>query len=150
MAAIRPSTDGVVARNNTKVFLLVNGVAVGRIQSIREDIANNVQVLDELGRAFAVELKKGITHYTFSIAKFYVRKDVFEGIKLGQIFSLELRDRANVSDTDSSGSEQTLEYFERCAITSISRDYTVGAATVGENASVVAIGQGHDVVDSVY
>jgi hypothetical protein len=67
---------------------------VGRVQSFREDITNNVQVLDELGRAFAVELKKGITHYTFNIARFYTRKDVFRSLKLGRVFGLQVQDHA--------------------------------------------------------
>jgi hypothetical protein len=137
------SGDNIQARNSTKVFLKINGVRVGRVQSLRQDITNNVQVLNELGRSFAVELKKGITNYTFSIAKFYARADAFEAIKLGQVFSLAIIDYAGVDD--GGGSEDTLEYFERCAIQTISRDYTIGAATVGENATVVAIGQGHTV-----
>ncbi len=137
------SGDNIQARNSTKVFLKINGVRVGRVQSLRQDITNNVQVLNELGRSFAVELKKGITNYSFSIAKFYARSDAFEAIKLGQVFSLTIIDYAGVDD--GGGNEDTLEYFERCAIQTISRDYTVGAATVGENATVVAIGQGHTV-----
>lgn len=136
-----PSYDGIVARNSTKVYIEVNGSRVGRLQSVREDITNNIQVLDELGRAFAVELKKGITHYSFTIARFYARQDVFDSLKLGQIFALSIVDTANVDDTGQ-GQREVLEYFERCAITSISRDYTVGQAVVGENAQVVTIGQG--------
>lgn len=148
MAAITPSGDGIVSRNSSKVYLVVNGQPVGRVQSIREDITNNVQVLDELGSQFAVELKKGITHYTFSIAKFWCRADSFDAIKLGQPFSLQLQDRSNIADfsgdplQSGSGSQETLEYFERCAVTSISKDFTNGQAVVGMNASVVAIGKG--------
>lgn len=137
-----PSTDGVVVRNSTKVYIEVNGARVGRVQSVREDISNNVQVLDELGSAFAVELKKGITHYSFSVARFFCRSDAFERLKLGQIFSLSIIDSSNSDDTGA-GSREILEYFERCSIATISRDYTVGQATVGENAQVVTIGQGH-------
>jgi hypothetical protein len=136
-----PSYDGIVSRNSTKVYIEVNGQRVGRLQSVREDITNNVQVLDELGRAFAVELKKGITHYSFSIARFYARSDVFDSLKLGQIFALSIVDTSSVDDTGA-GQREVLEYFERCSITTISRDYTVGQAVVGENAQVVTIGQG--------
>lgn len=137
------STDNIQARNSTKVYIKINGARVGRVQSLQQSITNNVQVLNELGRAFAVELKKGITQYSFSIAKFYARNDAFEAIKLGQVFKLEILDEAGVDDAG--GSTDTLELFERCAVQSITRDYTTGAATVGENASVVAIGQGHTV-----
>lgn len=147
--ATTPSPDSIVSRNASKVYLAINGSPIGRVQSIRQDITNNVQVLDELGSQFAVELKKGITHYTFSIAKFFCRADAFEAIKLGQIFSLAVQDRSNVANflndplqQTAGGTEEQLEYFERCAITSISRDFTVGQAVVGLNASVVAIGQG--------
>lgn len=147
---VSASVDSVVARNNSKVYIVVNGAAVGRVQSISESIANNVQVLDELGSQFAVELKKGITHYTFQIARFYCRSDAFEAIKLGQVFSLEIHDRSNVASFSNDplaggGAEEILEKFSRCAITSLTRDYSVGQASVGENASVVAIGQGADV-----
>ena len=128
------SIDGVTARNNTKVYIEVNGKRVGRVQSFREDITNNVQVLDELGSAYAVELNKGITHYTFTIARFYCQRDVLEPLKLGQIFSLKVRDYG--------ASSETLEYFKHCAIQSISRDFTVGQAVVAENATVVVAGKG--------
>lgn len=136
------SSDTIQARNSTKVYIQINGSRVGRIQSLQQSITNNVQVLNELGRSFAVELKKGITSYSFSIAKFYARADAFEAIKLGQVFKLEIIDTAGTDDVG--GAADTLEMFERCAVQSITRDYTIGAATVGENASVVAIGQGVD------
>lgn len=137
------SIDAFAARNNTRVYILLNGERVGRVQSIREDIQNNVQVLSELGRAYAVELKKGITTYTFSIAKFYCRNDAMDSLKLGQIFSLAIRDvAATMEDGSGGGAAEILEYFAACAITSISRDYTNGAASIGENASVVTIGKG--------
>ena len=74
------STDNIQARNSTKVYIKINGARVGRVQSLQQSITNNVQVLNELGRAFAVELKKGITQYSFSIAKFYARNDAFEAM----------------------------------------------------------------------
>lgn len=136
-----PSVDSIIARNNTGVVIVLNGQKVGRVQSIREDISNNVQVLSELGRAYAVELKKGITTYTFSIASFYCRSDVMDKLKLGEIFSLVIRDEKTVG-SDGTGSPENLEYFERCAFQSVSRDYTVGQASVGQNAQVVVVGKG--------
>lgn len=132
------SVDSTTARQNVKVFLRVkkeNGTyqRVGRVQSFREDQTNNVQVLDELGSEFAVELAKGITHYTFSIARFYCRADVFDALKLGQTFALEINDQAT---------NELLEQFGQCAISAISRDYTVGQAVVAESVTVVAIGSG--------
>lgn len=140
-----PSSDALYARNATRIYLNVTlpggkPQRVGRVQSMREDITNNVQVLDELGRAYAVELKKGITHYTFSIAKFYCRSDVFDSLKLGSIFGLSISDHNNAYSAYS-----TLEYFSRCAITAISRDFTIGQAVVGENATVVTIGKGIEI-----
>lgn len=136
-----PSVDSLYARNNTKVFLLVDGQRVGRVQSFREDISNNVQVLSELGRDIAVELKKGITTYAFTIARFYTRNDVFRDLKTGGVFSLMVRDTAGLN-IDGTGGAEILEYFSKCMIQSISTDYTNGAATVAQNASVVAIGRG--------
>src|SRR3954470_6820775 len=92
------SYDNINARNNTKVYLVIDGQRVGRVQSFSESIANNVQVLAELGRQYMVELKKGITSYTFSIAKFYCRSDVSDKIKLGSVFSLMIRDTAPGDD----------------------------------------------------
>lgn len=141
--AQNPSIDGSYARNNTKVYLVVNGQRVGRIQSVRLDQSNNVQVLDELGRDVAVELKKGITHYSFSVAKFYARNDVFSDIRDGAIFSLAVRDTAGVN-TDGTGraGPQVLEFFQSCMVQTVSFDYTAGAVTVGLNANIVTIGRG--------
>lgn len=136
-----PSVDSFNARNNTKVYILVDGQRVGRVQSFREDITNNVQVLSELGRDFMVELKKGITAYSFSIARFYTRKDVFRSLKTGGVFSLMVRDTAGLND-NGTGAAEILEFFQKCMIQTISYDYTNGAATIGQNASVVAIGRG--------
>jgi hypothetical protein len=143
------SLDGVTTRSSTKVHLIINGSRVGRVQSLQQSTTNNVQVLSELGSQFAVELKKGITTYTFTIARFYTRKDAFEKLKLGQIFSLEITDDANVSDftndplVSGAGSMVVLELFQACSMTTVARDYTVGQAVVAENATVVTIGQGH-------
>ncbi len=100
MAVQDPSIDSVNARNNTKVYLSINHQRVGRVQSFRQDVSNNVQVLTELGRDVAVELKKGITIFTFSIARFYCRSDAMDAIKGGQVFSLGIRDTAG---SDGSG-----------------------------------------------
>lgn len=136
-----PSVDQFFARNNTKVFILVNGERVGRVQSFREDVSNNVQVLSELGRDIAVELKKGITTYAFTIARFYTRNDVFRALKTGGVFSLMVNDTAGLN-SNGTGSTEVLEFFDKCMIQSISYDYTNGSATVAQNASVVAIGSG--------
>jgi hypothetical protein len=96
-------------------------------------------------------MKKGITTYTFSIARFYTRSDAFEALKLGQFFSLEITDNSNTSDfsgdplNSGAGQSTILELFQSCSITSISRDYSIGQAVVAENASVVTIGQGASV-----
>lgn len=133
--------DSLFSRNSTRISILYDGQRVGRVQSVRADMDNNVQVLAELGTAYMAELKKGITRYSFTIAKFYARSDVMDLLKLGRVFSLALHDSNLVSD-GGSGRPQVLEYFSQCMMTSVSRDYTVGQATVGENASVVTIGKG--------
>lgn len=135
------AVDGIYSRNSTRIEIVFNGQKVGRVQSMREDITNNVQVLRELGYAYAAEMKKGVTEYRFSIARFYARNDVMDALKGGRVFSLALQDQNLVSD-GGSGRPQVLEYFAKCMIDSISRDYTIGQASVGENATVVAIGKG--------
>lgn len=136
------STDNINARNNTKVFILINGSRVGRVQSFSESIANNVQVLAELGNQYMVELKKGITSYSFSIAKFYCRSDVSDTIKNGQVFSLMIQDTAPGDQAQAAA--QVLELFQNCMVQSIDRSFTAGQATVAENAQVVTIGKGID------
>lgn len=135
------AVDGIYSRNSTRIYLLVNGQRVGRVQQFREDIANNVQVLAELGNAYMAELKKGITRYSFTIARFYARNDVMDDLKLGRVFSIAVRDQNLVSD-GGNGRSQQLEYFPACMIDNMSRDYTIGQASVGENATVVTIGKG--------
>lgn len=129
-----PSLDGLIARNNTLINLLINGQRVGRVQQFREDINNNVQVLAELGSAFMVQLNKGITSYSFSLSRFTCRQDAMDVLKKGQVFGLEVQDAGDGG--------VSLEYFPSCAIASLSRDYTIGQASVGENASVAVIGEG--------
>jgi hypothetical protein len=146
-----PSLDSITARSSTKVYLSVAGRRVARVQSLQQSITNNIQVLNELGSQFAVELKKGITSYSFTIARFFTRLDAFEDLKLGQVFALEIFDNSAVSDfsgdplTSGSGAATILELFQACSITTISRDFTVGQAVVAENATVVTIGQGYAV-----
>lgn len=142
MAAIppkqNPSIDSTFARNATKVNLAIKvpgggWARVGRVQSMTEDISNNVQVLMELGSQVAVELKKGITTFTFSIAKFYVRSDVFDQLIGGAIFGMQI--------SDNSGSRAVvLEQFNQCAMNSVSRSFAQGQATIAQNATVVTIG----------
>lgn len=140
-----PSTDAIQARNSTKVNLAFqipggNWARVGRVQSMSEDISNNVQVLMELGSQFAVELKKGITTFSFSIARFYVHTDVFDGLSNGATFAMQITD-------DSGNGSVVLEQFQSCAINTISRSFQQGQATVGQNASVVVIGQSYGQAD---
>lgn len=131
-----PSIDSLIARNNTLINLLINGQRVGRVQQFREDINNNVQVLAELGSAFMVQLNKGITSYSFSLSRFYCRTDAMDLLKKGQVFGLEVQDRGDGG--------ASLEYFPSCSIAQLSRDYTVGQASIGENATVAVIGEGID------
>jgi hypothetical protein len=140
-----PSIDSVIARNATKIELAFNvsgsgWVRVGRVQSMSQDTANNVQVLSELGSQFAVELKKGITTFSFTIAKFYVHTDVFDPLRSGAIFGIQLSDTSVVPTS-------VLEQFQSCSMNSVSRQYTSGQATVAQNASVVAIGQSYGAPD---
>lgn len=136
-----PSIDGLYSRNSTRIVMQVtppsgHAFTVARVQSMREDITNNIQVLDELGSAYAVELKKGITHFTFNVAKFLTRSESFEPLKAGQIFSL------NVHDLAASSGEKTIEFFKHCAINTISSSYSVGQAVVALNATIVVAGRG--------
>ena len=142
-----PSIDGAISRSAVKVYITINGVAVGRVQTITESVNNNVQRLMEFGTQFAVELKKGITTYDFQIARLFTRSDAFEAIKLGQVFGLEILDRSNIADfsTDplvAGGNTEVLEMFTSCALNTWTRTYNSGQATVAENASVMAIGAG--------
>lgn len=149
MAAIppiqNPSIDGLASRNATRVNLAIRlpggaWARVGRIQQVSEDISNNVQVLTELGSQVAVEMKKGITTYSFSISRFYVRSDVFDQLRNGAIFGLMITDDSGVLPNGGGGSSIILEQFAQCAITSISRSFGQGQTTVAQNASVVTIG----------
>lgn len=133
------SIDSVTSRNNTGVTIILNGLRVGRVQSFREDQANNVQVLAELGSAYMVEMQKGITVYTFQIARFLSRNDVFDALKNGAVFTLATRE--NITAADGTPVAESLAYFGRCMIQSISRDYTVGQAAIGVNAQVVTVGK---------
>lgn len=123
----------ITSRNATRINLVVNGARVGRVQSMSRSANNNIQVLRELGAQVAVELKKGISEYTFSIAKMLIRNDVFVELEQGAIFSLETKDEAV--------SGEQLDLFNFCAFNSIDRQYTAGQATVALNTTVVTIGQ---------
>lgn len=155
-----PSIDAIVSRNATQVNLAIQipgtsgWTRVGRVQSMSEDISNNVQVLMELGSQFAVELKKGISTYTFSIAKFYVHTDVFDKLVNGMIFGLQIQDSSSsalsgvgAAQSAPAASASTLEYFSSCSINTVSRSFQQGQATVAQNASVVAIGQSYGAPD---
>jgi hypothetical protein len=142
-----PSIDSTFSRNATRINVAIKlpggaWARVGRVQSIQEDIANNVQVLAELGSQVMVELKKGITQFTFSIAKMYVRSDVFDQLRDGAIFGLMISDDSAVVP-NGGGRSIVLEQFKSCALTSVSRTFTSGQATVAQNASVVTIGTSH-------
>src|ERR1035437_839222 len=131
----KSSVDSTTSRNATKInlrFLMPGGNSwerVGRVQSLSEDITNNVQALMELGSQYVVELKKGITSFTFSIAKMYVRGDKFDDLVNGAIFGLEIADEG-IQLSDGTLSPEIIEQFSYCAVTSISRSFQQGQATV--------------------
>ena len=131
--SLSQSGNTITSRNATRINVLLNGARIGRVQSMSRSGNNNIQVLRELGAQVAVELKKGISEYTFSIAKMLIRTDPFIELEQGAIFSLETKDEAV-------GGEQ-LDLINYCAINSIDRQYAAGQATVALNASVVTIGQ---------
>lgn len=141
-----PSIDGVYSRNATKVNLAIqlpgvnNWARVGRIQSVSEDISNNVQVLGELGSQVMVELKKGISTFTFSIAKMYARSDIMDQLIAGAIFGLMITDDSGVSPGGVGGNSIVLEQFKQCSLNTVSRQFTTGQATVALNSQVVTIG----------
>lgn len=146
MASFDQSVDNFSARNSTKIYLAIQPEGqsyqrIGRVQSMDESRTNNFQVLTELGRDYAVELKKGITTFTFTIARFWVRSDVIDTLKNGLPFSLWVKDGTNLNP-DGTGSAEVLEYFQWCAITALSRSFTNGQVTVAENATVAIAGPG--------
>jgi hypothetical protein len=146
MSQYDQSIDAFSARNSTKIYLVIQPEGqpeqrVGRVQSMDESRTNNFQVLTELGRDVAVELKKGITVFTFTIARFWVRSDIIDTIKGGLPFSLWINDGTNLNANGTGGAE-VLEYFQHCALTSLSRSFSNGQVTVAENASVVVAGSG--------
>lgn len=136
MADTSRSIDQVAGRNNTLITIKLDGRRVGRVQQFREDQSNNVQVLAELGRDVMVEMLRGIRSYSFTIASFYCHQDVMDQLKDGAVFSLD------VTDENAGVGSEVLEHFSRCMIQSVSRDYTVGQAAVGQNAAVVVVGSG--------
>lgn len=146
MASFDQSVDAFSARNSTKIYLEIQAEGgkkerIGRVQSMDESRTNNFQVLTELGRDYAVELKKGITTFTFTIARFWVRSDVMDNLKSGLPFSLWVKDGTNLN-ADGTGSAEVLEYFQWCAVTALSRSFTNGQVTVAENATVAIAGPG--------
>lgn len=134
---MNPSTDTLTTRNNTLIVLTMNGQRVGRVQQFSEEINNNVQVLAEIGRDYMVELQRGIVSYTFSMAKFLARADVFDDLKLGKVFGLAV--------TDTGAGNEVIEYFPRCMMSSVSLSWAVGQAAVGVNAQVAVVGKGVEV-----
>lgn len=134
------SIDQITARNNTGVTILFGGKRVGRIQQMRASQNNNVQVLAELGRQYMVEMKKGITAYSFSVSTFLVRADVMQPLKDGKVFSLTIRDENNI-DVEGTGAAEVIDTFSRCMIASLDRDYTVGQAAIGQSATIQVVGQ---------
>lgn len=136
----------ITSRNATRINLRIAKPGggferVGRVQSMSRSANNNVQVLRELGAQVAVELKKGISEYTFTIAKMWARTDVFDELEQGAIFGLETVDESGISPALGTGAAELLDVFNYCAINSIDRQYTAGQATVAVNATVVTIGQ---------
>lgn len=138
--------QSIVSRNATRINLRIAKPGggyerIGRIQSMSRDANNNVQVLRELGAQVLVELKKGISEYTFTIAKMFVRNDPFEELEQGAIFAIETVDESGISPVTGGGSSSLLDVFNYCAINTIGRSYVAGQATVALNATVVTIGQ---------
>ncbi len=136
-----PGRGGITSRNATRINLKINNHRVGRVQSMGRSANNNIQVLRELGAQVAVELKKGISEYTFSIAKMWVRNDVIDELEQGAVFELETVDESGINPVTAAGSTEVLDLFKQCAINSLDRQYTAGQATIAANASVVVIGQ---------
>jgi hypothetical protein len=145
MAIQRPEevvgASGITSRNATRINLKINNSRVGRVQSLGRSANNNIQVLRELGAQVAVELKKGISEYTFTISKMWVRNDVIDELEQGKVFELETVDESGVNPVSGGGSSEVLDLFKYCAINSLDRQYTAGQATVATNISVVVIGQ---------
>lgn len=136
-----PGFSKITSRNATRINLKINNERIGRVQSMSASANNNVQVLRELGAQVAVELKKGISEYTFTIAKMLGRPDKFVELEQGAIFELETVDEAGINPALSTGTTEALDFFKYCAINSIDRSYTAGQATVALNVTVVTIGQ---------
>jgi hypothetical protein len=137
----RAGAGGITSRNATRINLKINNNRVGRVQSMGRSASNNIQVLRELGAQVAVELKKGISEYSFSIAKMWVRNDVIDELEQGAIFELETVDESGINPVSGAGTSEVLDLFRQCAINSLDRQYTAGQATIAANASVVVIGQ---------
>lgn len=115
---------------------------VGRILTLSESVNNNMQALRELGAQVLVELKKGITEYSFTIDKMWVRGDYFDELIQGAIFSLETVDEGGVNPGNpTAGGSEALEVFKYCAIDSAQKTITAGQATVAFSVRVVTIGQ---------
>jgi hypothetical protein len=133
--AFSANLDNLSSRNNTAVTILLNGSRVGRIQQFRVSQANNVQVIAELGRDYMIEMAKGLTVFTFAISTFYTRNDAFEAIRAGNPFGLSISDA-------SGGVAEVIDQFNHCMVQSLDRSFSAGAVTIGQDASVVAIGNG--------
>jgi hypothetical protein len=136
-----PGAGRITSRNATRINLRINNKRVGRVQTLGRSAANNIQVLRELGAQVAVELKKGISEYSFSITKMWVRNDVIDELEQGAIFELETVDESGINPVSGSGTSEVLDLFKYCSINSLDRQYTAGQATIAANVSVVTIGQ---------
>lgn len=130
------SLDTLTSRNNTAVTIKFKGSTVGRIQQFRSSQSNNVQVIAELGRAFMVEMSAGVRQFSFAVSTFYVRNDAIDALRKGEVFSLVVSDATG-------GTAETLTSFDQCMIQSLSRTYAAGAVTIGQDAEIVAIGNGN-------
>lgn len=150
MTALYPEekagASGITSRNATRVNLVITAPGgkpqrVGRVQSINRSVNNNVQVLRELGAQVLVELKKGITEYTFSIAKMWIRNDVFDELEQGAIFELQTQDESANTPLNTAGQTEILDVFKQCAFNTLDRQYAAGQATIMASGTVVVIGQ---------
>lgn len=137
---------GISSRNATRINLVlhINGERrrIGRVLTLSKSVNNNVQALRELGSQVLVELKKGISEYSFTISKMYTRTDAFDLLAQGAIFELETLDSGLiVPGSGNSGNVEVLDLFQNCAVNTFQQSITAGQATVATSVSVVVIGQ---------
>lgn len=137
---------GVSSRNATRINLVLHIEGerrrIGRVLTLSKSANNNMQALREIGSQVLVELKKGISEYSFTISKMWTRADAFDLLAQGAIFELETLDSGLiVPGSNETGNVEVLDLFKYCAVNSYQQTYTAGQATVASSVSVVTIGQ---------